>query len=43
MRAKQGFQDASASVAMGELIYMQALDPDVARLLAPYKIGNLAL
>lgn len=43
MRAKQGFQDASASVAMGELIYMQALDPDVARLLAPYKIGNLAI
>jgi len=41
MRAKQGYQDASASAAMGELVYVQELDPDVKRLLMSYKIGNM--
>lgn len=41
MRAKQGWQDASAAVELGQMLYTQQLDPDVARLLAPYKIGNL--
>ena len=41
MRAKQGYQDTSASIAMGEMLYTQELDPDVARLLSPYKVGNL--
>jgi hypothetical protein len=43
MRAKQGYQDTSASVAMGEMLYTQELDPDVKRLLMPYKIGNLVM
>jgi hypothetical protein len=43
MRAKQGFQDTSASVAIGELLYTQELDPDVKRLLASYKIGNTVM
>ena len=40
MRAKQGWQDASANAAIGELIYAKALDPDVLELLRPYKVGN---
>ena len=40
-RAKQMWQDASASAQMGELIYAQELDPDVKRLLMPYKIENM--
>jgi hypothetical protein len=43
MRAKQGYQDASASAAIGEMMYVQELDPDVARLLMPYKIGNMVM
>jgi hypothetical protein len=43
MRAKQGYQDASASASMGEMLYVQSLDPDVKTLLAPYKIGNLVM
>lgn len=42
MRAKQGYQDASASAALGQMIYIQSLDPDVKALLMPYKIGNMA-
>jgi len=41
MRAKQGYQDASSSVAMGEMIYMKELDPDVKIILQPYQIGNM--
>ena len=43
MRAKQGYQDTSASVAMGEMLYTQELDPDVKRLLMSYKIGNTVM
>jgi peptidoglycan/xylan/chitin deacetylase (PgdA/CDA1 family) len=43
MRAKQGYQDASASAALGEMLYVQELDPDVKRLLASYKIGNMVI
>jgi hypothetical protein len=43
MRAKQGYQDASASVAMGEMVYVKSLDPDVKALLWPYKIGNVVM
>jgi len=41
MRAKQGYQDASASAAMGEMLYMKELDPDVKIILQPYQIGNM--
>jgi len=40
-RAKQMYQDTSASVEMGQMLYTQDLDPDVKRLLMPYKIGNM--
>ena len=43
MRAKQGYQDASASVALGEMVYVKSLDPDVKALLAPYQIGNMVM
>lgn len=42
MRAKQGYQDASANANIGEMVYVQELDPDVKRLLMPYKVDNLA-
>lgn len=41
MRAKQGWQDSSANPTLGEMLYVQELDPDVKRILMPYKIGNL--
>jgi hypothetical protein len=41
MRAKQGYQDSSASAAMGEMIFIKELDPDVKTLLMPYQIGNM--
>lgn len=41
MRAKQAWQDAGASVDLGQMIYVQQLDPDVKNLLAPYQIGNI--
>ena len=41
MRAKQGYQDAGASAAMGEMIFIKELDPDVKTLLMPYQIGNM--
>ena len=41
MRAKQAWQDAGASVELGQMIYVQQLDPDVKNILAPYQIGNL--
>ena len=41
MRSKQGWQDASLNPEMGEMLYAQSIDPDVARLLLPYKIASL--
>ena len=41
MRSKQGYQDAGASERLGQMLYVQELDPDVKRILIPYKIGNL--
>ena len=41
MRAKQAWQDAGASVELGQMIYVQQLDPDIKNLLAPYQIGNI--
>jgi hypothetical protein len=43
MRAKQGWQDASANAMIGEMIYAKALDPDVVELLRPYRVGNLVM
>jgi len=43
MRSKQSYQDTSASAALGEMLYVQELDPDVKRILMPYKIGNLVM
>jgi len=40
-RAKQGYQDASASAALGQIMFTRQLDPDVAEILLPYKTGNL--
>ena len=41
MRAKQGYQDGSANPALGEMIYVQELDPDVKMILRPYQIANV--
>ena len=41
MRSKQAWQDAGASVELGQMICVQQLDPDVKNLLAPYQIGNI--
>lgn len=41
MRAKQAWQDAGASVELGQMIYVQQLDPDIKTLLMPYQIGNI--
>jgi hypothetical protein len=41
MRAKQGYQDAGAGPAVGQMTYVQELDPDVKILLQPYQIGNM--
>ena len=43
MRSKQSWQDTSASERLGQMLYTQELDPDVKRLLMPYKIHNLAM
>ena len=43
MRSKQAYQDTSASERLGQMLYTQELDPDVKRLLIPYKIGNMML
>jgi len=43
MRSKQSYQDTSASERLGQMLYVQELDPDVKRLLMPYKIGNMML
>ena len=43
MRAKQGYQDASANPNLGEMYYMKELDPDVKLLLQRYKIHHLAV
>ena len=43
MRAKQGWQDTSASERLGQMLYTQSLDPDVKRLLEPFKIGNMVM
>lgn len=40
-RAKQMYQDASASAATGQFIYAQSLDPDVKEILRSYVIGNM--
>ena len=43
MRSKQAYQDTSASVQLGQMLYTQSLDPDVKRLLDPYKLHRLVL
>ena len=40
MRSKQAWQDTSASERLGQMLYTQELDPDVKRILMPYKIHN---
>lgn len=41
MRAKQGYQDGGANPTLGEMVYVQELDPDVKILLRPYQIANM--
>lgn len=41
MRAKQAYQDGSANAEIGQMIYVQQLDPDIREILRPYQIGNL--
>ncbi len=41
MRAKQGYQDASANPEVGQMMYLQQLDPDIKELLRRYQIGNI--
>ena len=43
MRSKQSWQDTSASERLGQMLFTQELDPDVKRLLAPYKLHNLMM
>jgi hypothetical protein len=43
MRSKQSYQDTSASERLGQMLYTQELDPDVARILRPYKIFNAVM
>ncbi len=39
-RAKQNYQDGGANPTLGEMTYVQQLDPDVKMLLLPYRVGN---
>lgn len=41
MRGKQAFQDSGVSANLGEMFYVQALDPDVKTLLWNYQIGGM--
>ena len=41
MRGKQAFQDSGVSANMGQMFYVQALDPDVKTLLWNYQIGSM--
>lgn len=41
MRAKQGWQDAGINPALGQMIYLQQLDPDVREILQHYRLGNM--
>jgi hypothetical protein len=43
MRSKQSYQDTSASERLGQMLYTQELDPDVLRILRPYKIFNAVM
>jgi hypothetical protein len=43
MRSKQAYQDTGASERLGQMLYTQELDPDVKRLLIPYKVHNTAM
>jgi len=43
MRAKSAYQDASASAASGQVMYMKELDPDVKMLLQPYRVESVFL
>ena len=40
MRAKQGYQDAGANEALGQMFFVKELDPDVKALLAKWMIFN---
>jgi hypothetical protein len=40
-RAKQMYQDASASQVTGQMVYVKELDADVKAILASYKLGNM--
>lgn len=42
MRGKQAFQDAGMNAETGQMTYVKKLDPDVAELLKPYILNNLA-
>jgi hypothetical protein len=42
-RAKQNYQDGGANPTLGEMTYVQELDPDVKMLLHPYKLTNLVI
>lgn len=42
-RAKQNYQDGGANPTLGEMTYVQQLDPDVKILLLPYRVGNAVI
>lgn len=41
MRAKNAYQDAGANPSLGQMVYVQELDPDIKILLGKYIMGNL--
>ena len=41
MRAKQAYRDASANAEIGQLLYVQELDPDIKEILRPYQIRGM--
>lgn len=42
-RAKQNYQDGGANASLGEMTYVQELDPDVKMLLSPYRVFNAVI
>lgn len=43
MRAKSGFQDASAAASVGQVLYTKELDPEIRFILQHYKDENMVL
>lgn len=41
MRAKQAYQDAGTNAEIGQMYYMQQLDPDVKEILRHYQLSNM--